>query len=105
MKSIEWEASRELKAEDLNSLIASAQNVLEKLVNCPPPREGWHIESDVLKDRVYVYIMKNERVIGKGFAYVRTNRENTDVEMAQCFSYAAHQAFKNAQWREEFADE
>ena len=90
----------ELNAEDLRGLIAAAQLALGEFDGNDP--RAWYIASEVKHDRVYVYIYKGRKVIGSGFAYVRTNRENTDAEMAQCFSYAAHQAYKNAQWREEF---
>ena len=97
------EVSNSELASAAEQLAAAAKLVLAELNGSP--QEGWNITSDVTRDRVYVYIRKGSRVIGSGFSCVRTNRPNTDAEMAQCFSYAAHQAYKNAQWREEFGHE
>jgi len=66
--------------------------------------DGWRCTGEIRGDRIYVSVWHGRRLVTRGFSFIAPEKAGKDVGMAQCFSYAAHMAFKNAQQREGLSD-
>ena len=90
--------------QELSKAVALIEGVRKRLIEDKPQMpagDGWRLTGEVTGDKIFVYVWNNGVCVSRGFSNIMPEMAETDLGMVQCFSYAAHMAYKNLQLQHE----